>query len=126
MADRILDGTFAIPPEVDKHIAGILRQMKIPDIDREFPPLRLDFTAAERIEAWRKSRERTAPGPTGVHCGHLMAGTYDAVIADFEATMEHLPFASGHPLAGPGKGQLHARKEKERFGRRQSSDDYVI
>jgi hypothetical protein len=53
-ADRILDGTFKIPPGVDKHTAGILRHMKVPDIDSESPPLRLDITTPEHIEAWRK------------------------------------------------------------------------
>jgi hypothetical protein len=45
------------------------------DIDIELSPLRLDITTPEHIEAWRKSRERTVLGPTGVHCGHLIAGT---------------------------------------------------
>jgi hypothetical protein len=90
-ADRILDGTFETPPGVDKHTAGILRRMNIPDIERQFPPLRLDITTPEHVEAWRKSRERTASGPTGVHCGHLPGGIYDPVIADFEATMDKLP-----------------------------------
>jgi hypothetical protein len=48
---RILDRTFEIPPGVDKHNAGILRHMKIPDIDRQFPPLRLDIATTEHIEA---------------------------------------------------------------------------
>jgi hypothetical protein len=103
-ADRILHGTFEIPPEVDKHTVGVLRPMKIPDIDRQFPPLRLDITTPEHIEAWRKSRERTASVPTGVHCGHLIAGTYDMVIADFEATMDNLPFATGYPPLRSRKG----------------------
>jgi hypothetical protein len=112
-ADRILDGTFEIPPGVDKHTAGVLRHMKIPDIDRHFPPLRLDITTPEHIEAWRKSRERTASGPTGVHYGHLIAGTYDMAIADFEATMENLPFAIGYSPRRSRKG-INCMLEKKK------------
>jgi hypothetical protein len=98
--------------------------MKVAGIDSEFPPLRLDITTPEHIEAGRKSRERTASGHTGVHCVHLIAGTNDTRTADFEATMDnYLSFATGLSSPVKERDQLHPRKDKEH---RETSDNSVI
>ena len=41
-------------------------------------------------------KERTTTGSAFLHFGHFKAGVRDPVIADFEATMAHIPYATGY------------------------------
>jgi Reverse transcriptase (RNA-dependent DNA polymerase) len=55
-----------------------------------------NITTEEHIEMWRHMRETTSAGPTGLHFGHLIAGTYDEQIANLDASLAHMAFVSGY------------------------------
>ena len=40
-------------------------------------------------------KERTSTGISGLHFGHVKVCTKDKICADFEATMCHIPYATG-------------------------------
>ena len=44
---------------------------------------------------WRKAREFTATGPSGLTFSHFMAATHDPLLASFDVTMANIPYATG-------------------------------
>jgi hypothetical protein len=95
-ADSVLDGSFVPPPGTDPYAVKLLAELKMAAAVREAPPMRVVFSVDEHIKGWRKAREFTASGPSGLTFSHFIAGTYDQTIASFDATMANIPYATGY------------------------------
>jgi hypothetical protein len=54
------------------------------------------ITTQQYIDGWRKSKEKTSCGSTILNFAHFKAGILRPRIADFEATMIHIPFSTGY------------------------------
>ena len=94
-AQAVLAGTYISPPGTNKYAAMLLKQLKIPDHVRT-APLPAFITTEQFIAGWRHMKERTTTGSFFLHFGHLKAGVRDITIAEFEATMAHIPYATGY------------------------------
>ena len=55
------------------------------------------ITTEEFIQGWQKAKEHASTGSDFLHIGHFKAGVQDPVIAEFKATMSHIPYATGYP-----------------------------
>jgi hypothetical protein len=61
------------------------------------------FTVEQHIRGWRKAREFTATGPSGLTFSHFIAATHDPLLTSFDATMANIPYATGY---SPKRWQL--------------------
>jgi hypothetical protein len=94
-AQSVLAGTYNPSPGINKYAAMLLAQLKIPEGIRNDPMA--DFIETEQyIQGWRHVKERTTTGSDFLHFGHFKAGVRDPIIAEFEATMAHIPYATGY------------------------------
>jgi hypothetical protein len=58
--------------------------------------MKVIFLSAEHSKGWRKAKEFTATGLSGWTFSHFIAGTFDPLLAAFDATMANIPYAMGH------------------------------
>ena len=55
------------------------------------------MTTSSFIQGWKKMKETTsAASLSGIHFGHLKAATMDPSLAEFEAAIAHVPYATGY------------------------------
>jgi hypothetical protein len=94
-ARAVLDGTYVPPPGTNAYAVMLLEQLKIPDSIRD-DPLPAFIETEQFIQGWRHAKEHMTMGSAFLHFGHFKAGTRDPVIADFEATMAHIPYTTGY------------------------------
>jgi hypothetical protein len=73
----------------------LLEQLKIPESIKE-DPMSAYIETDKFIQGWQHTKERTTTGSAFLHFSHFKAGTRDPLIADFEATMSHVPHATGY------------------------------
>ena len=95
-ADCILRGEFEPPPGTDPYAAKLLLHLRMDETVSSARPMSTIITTEEHCDGWRRVKERTSSGPCGPHFGHFRAGTTNRLIADFEATMANIPFATGY------------------------------
>jgi hypothetical protein len=92
----VLDGTYTPPPGTDPYAIKLLRELRMSPAVVASPPMKVIFSVQDHIKGWRKAREFTASGPTGVTFSHFIAGTFDSTIASFDATMANIPYTTGY------------------------------
>ena len=62
------------------------------------PPMNVVFSLDQQMRGWRKAREFTVTGPSGLTFSHFMAATHDPLLASFDVTMTNIPYATGYSL----------------------------
>jgi hypothetical protein len=82
-------------PSVDPYVHRIAPFLKIPPIAMN-KKLVAVVTTEDHIEGWKKAREQTASGRSGLHFGHFKAGITDPDIAAFEAALSSVPLQTGY------------------------------
>lgn len=93
-AESILDGTFQCPAGTHQYICDFFQAMKKePHIPH--PAAQPVMSTNDYILGWKKMKERTSAGITGIHFGHMKACATDPELADFEATVSHIPYSTG-------------------------------
>ena len=95
-AKAVLHGTYQPPSGTDPYAVMLLKQLQIPNWLCSSPSVPAHITTEEFIQGWRKAKEWTSTGSPLLHFDHFKAGIQDPVIAEFEATMAHIPYASGY------------------------------
>jgi hypothetical protein len=93
-ARAVLEGTYIPPQWTNAYAAMLLEQLKIPDRIRD-DSLPAFIEMEQFVQGWRHAKECTTMGSAFLHFGHFKAGTRDPVIAEFKATMAHIPYAMG-------------------------------
>ena len=94
----ILNGTYEPPDDVDEYTKEYLRHLKKP-LNIVNPPEAI-ITTDDYQQVWKKSKERTSAGISGIHFGHMKACAEDDTLAAFEATMCHIPYTTGYSPSG--------------------------
>ena len=56
----------------------------------------ISLLITNHINGWKRAKERTSSGRSGVHFGHFMAGAKHTGIATFDATMAQIPYQTGY------------------------------
>jgi hypothetical protein len=95
-ARAVLAGEYTPPPNVDKYAAMLLHHLKQLNSSKQPPRFSAMITTEQYIQGWKQAKERTTTGSAILHLGHFKAGARDSLIADFEATMSHIPYATGY------------------------------
>ena len=92
--EAVLHGTYQPPPGTDPYAVMLLEQLQIPDQLCSSPQVPAHITTEEFIQGWRKAKECTSTSSPLLHFGYFKVGIQDLVIAEFEATIAHIPYAS--------------------------------
>ena len=97
----ILDGKYLPPKGVDRYASEWLTQLRwaCPENDLAAPPSifrSCGISTAEHIQSWRYSRERIAPGHSGLHPAHWKASCQDPYLASMDAAWANYPMVSGY------------------------------
>ena len=110
-SNKVLDGTFNSPDNTDQYTQELFQALKrLPDAGN------IETTAITREifqSGWRKMKERTSAGISGIHFGHLKACALDNVLSDFESSLSNVSYISGYsPNSWKNGGNVMIHKKK--------------
>ena len=94
-ADEILNGTFIPPDNMDKYAVQFLSQLKMQPIVND-QKISKAITTDSYQESWKRMKPNTSSSPFGPSFVEYIAGSRNKRIAEFDATMANIPYASGH------------------------------
>ena len=94
--EEILDGTFIPGKDMDPYAVQFLSQLKMEDAVRNAKPITKMISTESYQNSWKKMKPNTASSPFGPEFVHYIAGSQDKQIAEFDATMANIPYASGY------------------------------
>jgi hypothetical protein len=94
-AQRILDGTYDIPEDLDPYAALLIQELWISDSIRNSPFVTSRVETADHIQGWVKQKEKISADPDGLTFSHCKAGVTDDLISQFDATLHSLPYQHG-------------------------------
>jgi hypothetical protein len=58
MAEQVLEGTYEIPQEVDRHTQELLQELRRPEVVREKGPIHAAVAPAEHTQGWKRTKEK--------------------------------------------------------------------
>jgi hypothetical protein len=94
-ADEILQGTFIPPDHMDKYAVQFLSQLKMqPRVQDQV--ITKAITTASWQASWKRMKPTTSSSPFGPSFVDYIAGSRNDSIAEFDATMANIPYASGY------------------------------
>jgi hypothetical protein len=92
----VLDGSYVPPPGTDIYARKLLLELKMDPAVAAAPPMKVIFSIDQHTRGWRKAKEFTATGPSGLTFSHFIAATHDPLLVSFDATMANIPYATGY------------------------------
>jgi hypothetical protein len=90
--DEILEGTATMPLQCNQYTRELLREMKKV---ANYHSVSNTVSTEDFQQGWKKMKEQTSAGISGLHFGHLKTCTYNKSLSDFEASLASLPFTTG-------------------------------
>ena len=94
-ADEILAGTFVPHNNMDPYAVQFISELKMQDVVKDQPLSRAISTASYQA-SWARMKPNTSSSMSGPSFVDYIAGSRDNKIADFDATMANIPYASGY------------------------------
>jgi hypothetical protein len=89
----ILKGTYLYPPDTGKCTQEFLQHLQLVRTDQPNPTARITPTMFQ--EGWKKMKEQTSAGISGLHFGHFKSCALNDFLTEYESCLSHIPFASG-------------------------------
>ena len=115
-ADEILNGTYTYPTGTGRYSIELLQEFARKE-DFSSPPPSSIMSTQDFVQGWKKMKEQTSSGISGLHFGHLKACTFSTMLSNFEATLSHIPFTTGYVPNGWKKGVCCMIKKKANVDR---------
>jgi hypothetical protein len=116
--EQTLQGTYNIPATCHPATAALITGLARPPAPKkacEFSP-RTHITTEDHIRGWKKQREKTSGGMSGLHFGHYKAHLQDRTLAAFDASMRSVAYTTGYALKRWKKGlDVQLRKKPNDF-----------
>jgi hypothetical protein len=94
--EQVLPGTYETPIQL---IKGPKRAQPTPPKVQDFNP-RTHITTDDHIKGWKRQKERTSGGLSGIHFGHFKAHIKRQNLAEIYASMQSLPYTTGYSVLG--------------------------
>jgi hypothetical protein len=94
-AKDILQGTFEIPPGMDKYTKLFINELRMPDNIRVKPMTQTEVTPEDNKQAWSKQKETISSEPKGLSFSHYKLGAQDPRINAFDARLRGIPYKYG-------------------------------
>ena len=94
---QVLNGTYQCPEGTDKYAALLLKHLSRPPLNPNATPFtpRTSITVADHVNGWKKAKERTSPGKSGLHFGMYKAHLKRPVLAALDASMRSIAYMTG-------------------------------
>lgn len=92
---QILDGTYTPPANTPQYTREFLLQLQKPP-QLFAPPLQATMTTKEFQTGWKRMKEKTSAGLSGIHFGHMKACAQNTFLSEFEASLAQVPYITGH------------------------------
>ncbi len=97
--DEVLDGTYVPPPGTDPYTCLLLNHMTRPTtipLDSHLPPPVI--TTEDHKLSWKRAKEYTTSGKSGIHFGHYKAQAEDDELAALDASRRSIHYSTGETL----------------------------
>jgi hypothetical protein len=95
-AEEILNGIFVPEPGMDPYAVQFLSHLKMEIAVSTQPPISKVISTQSYQDSWKKMKPNTSSSPFGPSFVHYIAGSRDQQIAEFDATIANIPYASGY------------------------------
>ena len=95
-AKEILNGTFVPEPRMEPYAVQFLSYLKMETAVSTQPPISKVISTQSYRDSWKKMKPNASSSPFGPTFVHYIAGSRDQQIAEFDATMANIPYASGY------------------------------
>ena len=92
---EILRGEYNAPQGTDQYTKELLSQLKTIPYQYDRPP-EAHISQKTYKEGWKKMKEATSAGISGLHFGHMKATTFDEGLIEFESAISSIPFTTGY------------------------------
>jgi hypothetical protein len=92
--EQILDGTYIPPTNTPPYTRDFFAQLQKPP-QLFAPPLQATMTTKEFQTGWKRMKESTSAGISGLHFGHMKACAQDEFLSEFEASLSQVPYVTG-------------------------------
>jgi hypothetical protein len=104
--EQVLRGEYEVPEECDKAtkllIQGLARPMRSQG-NAPYTPM-MHITTEDHIRGWKRQKERTSGGLSGLHFGHYKAHAQERDLAAFDASMRLVAYTTGYSFKRWKKG----------------------
>ena len=95
--EQVLDGTFPVPPNIEEEGHLLLKSLQRPiPRDGVQVPIRKVITTDDHIRAFKRAKEKTSAGMSGIHFGHFKAHIKRRRLAEMDASMRSIAYATGY------------------------------
>jgi exonuclease III len=94
-ADMVLNGTYIPPPLTDPYATLLLAHMKRPPNMPSVAPCSQFVTTENHSSSWKKAKEYTSSGISGLHFGMFKAQARDDDLAKFDASRRSIMYCTG-------------------------------
>ena len=94
MGRDILLGNFETPGGISPYTNEFFRQLKYADLRTERP--KAIISSEDFRNGWKKMKENTSAGISGLHFGHMKTCAMDKSLSEFEASLCHIPFTTSY------------------------------
>ena len=109
-SQEILQGSYVPRVPIDPYMRSFISELKRPPF---IPSISTTYTANDYIVGWRKMKERTSSGLSGMHFGHHKACSQSLPLAEFESAMCSIPYQTGYSPLRYKKSVNAMLKKKE-------------
>jgi Reverse transcriptase (RNA-dependent DNA polymerase) len=103
-AEEILKGELVNTEGVHPSIQKMAPYLTTPTAITQLPPIRHDITTTEYVRMWKRNREYTSTGTSGLHFGHFQASCEDTQLCSFDKRLLEITLHTGYTLQRWYKG----------------------
>ncbi len=93
---RILDGNYTVPNDAPQYAQEFFDQLQRPPMINENQEWNTTISTKDFQTGWKRIKERTSAGISGIHFGHMKASARDKMLSNFEASIAQIPYATGY------------------------------
>ena len=90
----ILNGTFHAPPSTPPHTLELFNELQSENLNL-LPPPSIQISSDTYTSGWKKMKEFTSAGPSGLHFGHMKTCSTDPFLSQVESCFCNIPPSVG-------------------------------
>jgi hypothetical protein len=94
-AQRILDGRYDFPADLDPYAAKLIDELQMPESIWNSPFVLARVETLDHTKGWAKQKETISADPDGLTFSHYKVRATDDLIAQFDVTLRSLPYQHG-------------------------------
>ena len=126
-ANKILQGNYIPKDNLEEDTIEFIKHLAVPTEVSQSKPISTTISTDEWQWRWKKIKENTSSGISGIHFGHMKTAATDDILSEFEANIANIPFQSGYLPKRWKKGtNVFLRKKSWRLYSDKTKKHFVI